>query len=73
MTAHSTAAKDKERKAKNNKGREKRKNRPWSVFLLGFFFVCGTASVLGNKKNKEEIFTLFVIIIVLYNIHIFIL
>lgn len=29
--------------------------------------------MLGNEKNKEEIFTLFVIIIVLHNIHLLIL
>jgi len=41
------------------------------ISLSGSF--CDTASVLGNEKNKEEIFTLFVIIIVLHNIHLLIL
>lgn len=45
-----------------------KKKRLSSVFLV----ICGTASVLGNEKNKEEIFTLFVII-VLHNIHLLIL
>lgn len=67
MTANLTVAKDKEKQSKKEAG-EKKKG---FSSVSGSF--CGTASVLGNEKNKEEIFTLFVIIIVLHNIHLLIL
>ena len=66
MTANLTVAKDKEKQS------EKREERKKAFISLSGSF-CGTASVLGNEKNKEEIFTLFVIIIVLHNIHLLIL
>lgn len=66
MTADLTVAKDKEKQS------EKRAERKKSFISLSSSF-CGTASVLGNEKNKADIFTLFVIIIVLHNNYLLIL